>query len=122
MLERHVRLRLETNAGAEDVGQGSALLGQSVDDGRARRGHGGLEHVAKDAEDAVEVLVVGAVGLPLDARHHLGKDHEVDDEGRSEEGVLADVEKAVECQSESVSSGTGATYEMVWWPPRKISA
>lgn len=104
MLERHVRLRLETNAGAEDVGQGSALLGQGIDDGGARRGHRSLEHVAQNAEDAVEVLVVGAVGLPLDARHHLGENDEIDDEGRREKRILADVEKAVDCQSKFVFS------------------
>lgn len=93
MLERHVRLRFETDTGAEDVGQGSALLGQGVDDGRAGWRQRRLEHVAQDAEDAVEVLEVGAVGLPLDARHHLGEDDEVDDEGGGEEGVLADVEE-----------------------------
>lgn len=81
MLKRHVRLRLKTNAGAEDVGQSSALLGQSVDDGRARRRHGRLEHVAEHAEHAVEVLVVSAVGLPLDAGHHLSDDDEIDDQG-----------------------------------------
>ena len=102
MLEGHVRLGLEADAGAEDVGQGGALLGEGVDDGGAGGREGRLEHVAQDAEDAVEVLVLGrggAVGrgrLPLDARHHLGDDDEVDDEGRGQEGIFADVEEAGE--------------------------
>jgi hypothetical protein len=99
VLEGHVGLGLKTNAGAEDVGNSRALLGQGVDDRGAGRGQGSLEHVAQDAENAVEVLVLGSgsavVGssLPLDARHHLGQHHEVDDEGRSQERVLTDVEE-----------------------------
>lgn len=98
VLQSHVRLGLETDAGAEDVGHGGALLGQRVDDGGAGGRERGLEHVAEDAEHAVEALVVGvglgggARGLPLDARHHLGQDDQVDDEGRGEQRVLADVE------------------------------
>lgn len=95
VFQGHVRLRLEANARAEDVGQGAALLGQRVDDGRAGGRQRGLEHVAENAEDAVEALVVViALTLPLDARHHLRDDHEVDDEGRGEQGILADVEDA----------------------------
>lgn len=97
VLQGHVRLGLEADARAEDVGQGGALLGQGVDDGGAGRRERRLEHVAEDAEDAVEALVaVVALALPLDARHHLRDEHEVDDEGRGEEGVLADVEDAAE--------------------------
>ena len=51
VLKGHVRLRLKTNAGTEDVGQGSTLLGESVDNGSARRSQRGLEHVAEDTED-----------------------------------------------------------------------
>lgn len=109
MLQRHVRLGLQAHAGAEDVGQGRALLGQGVDDGRAGGRQRGLEHVAQDGEDAVEGLVfffldallpyhpvavvaVGARLPPLDAGHHLRDEHEVDDQGRGKEGVLTDVE------------------------------
>ena len=35
VLEGHIGLGRQTNASAEDVGHGSALLGQRVDDGRA---------------------------------------------------------------------------------------
>lgn len=96
MLKSHVRLRLETNAGTEDVGQGSALLSKSVDNGSARRRQRSLEHVAKNTEDAVEVLVaLGRSGiLPLNTRHHLSNDDKVNDEGRSKKRVLADVEQA----------------------------
>jgi hypothetical protein len=37
VLEGHVALGLQTDAGTEDVGQGSALLGKRVDDRSARR-------------------------------------------------------------------------------------
>lgn len=94
MLESHVRLGLKTDAGTKDVGQGSALLGESVDNGGARGSHGSLEHVAEDAENAVEVLVLAvARGLPLDTGHHLGNQDEINDERRSQERILADVEQ-----------------------------
>jgi hypothetical protein len=101
VLKGHVRLGLETNAGTEDVGQGSALLGKGVDDGSAGRGQRSLEHVAEDAEHAVEVLELGGLGtvrggsLPLDAGHHLSNDDEVNDERRRKERVLANVEQTV---------------------------
>lgn len=104
VLQGHVRLGLEADASAEDVGQGGALLGQGVDDGGAGRRERCLEHVAEDAEDAVEALVaVVALAFPLDARHHLRDEHEVDNEGRGEQGVFADVEDAAK---ESVTSVT----------------
>lgn len=97
VLQGHVRLGLETDARPEDVGQRGALLGQGVDDGGAGRREWCLEHVAKDAENAVEALVVVvALALPLDARHHLRDEHEVDDQGRGQQGILADVENAAE--------------------------
>lgn len=98
MFQSHIRLRLQSHACTEDVGQGSALLGQGIDDWRAGRCHGRLQHVAEDGEHAVErlVLIVGlAVALPLDARHHLSNEDQVDDEGRGEERVLADIEDTV---------------------------
>lgn len=101
VFKRHVALGLQADTGTEDIGQGSALLGQGVDDRGAGRGQWGLEHVAEDAEDAVEVGKLGrgggvAVGLgaPLDARHHLANEDEIDDEGRGQERVLADIEQA----------------------------
>lgn len=104
MLEGHLALGLEADAGAEDVGQGGTLLAKGVDDGGARGRQRGLEHVAEDREDAVEAaevlgggVGVGRAGLPLDAGHHLGDEDEVDDEGRGQEGVLADIEEARKC-------------------------
>lgn len=86
MLQSHVILGLQTNAGAEDVGQSTALLGKSVDDRSAWWSQRSLEHVAEDAEDAVEVLeilggsaIVG-LSLPLDAGHNLGNEDEIDDQ------------------------------------------
>lgn len=38
VFQGHVRLRLKTDARTEDVGESTALLGQSVDDGGAWRG------------------------------------------------------------------------------------
>jgi hypothetical protein len=42
VLERHVGLRLQTDASAEDVSQAVALLGEGVDHRRARRCQGSL--------------------------------------------------------------------------------
>lgn len=131
MLERHVRFGLQADAGAEDVGQGPALLGQGIDDGRARWRERGFEHVAQDGEDAVEGFVllaaassfsqlvavavavavggssagVGAgIGPPLNASHHFRDEHEIDDEGRGEKGVLTDVEDSMRVFGQSYRS------------------
>jgi hypothetical protein len=77
VLKGHVVLGLETDAGAEDVGESRTLLSESVDDGSARRRERSLEHVAENAEHAVEVVELGVttlrtVCLPLDTGHHLG--------------------------------------------------
>ena len=99
MLKGHVRLGLETDAGAEDVGKGGTLLGKGVDNGSAGGSEGSLEHVGEDAQDAVEVLEVllgsgASLGsLPLDAGHHLGDDDEIDDQGGGEQRILAHVEE-----------------------------
>lgn len=42
VFQSHVRLRLKADTCTEDVGEGTALLGQSVDDRGARRGQRGL--------------------------------------------------------------------------------
>lgn len=81
MLQGHVGLGLQADARTEDVRQRRALLGQGVDDGRARRGQRSLEHVAEYAQHAVEALVLGSPGSPpLDPRHHLGHQHKIDDQ------------------------------------------
>lgn len=46
VLQSHVVLRLETNAGTEDVGEASALLGKSIDDRSARWRERGLTRVS----------------------------------------------------------------------------
>jgi hypothetical protein len=97
VLESHVRLWLQSDAGTEDVGERSTLLGQGVDDWSTRRSEGCLEHVAQDAEDAVEtskVLAGLVAGLPLNTSHHLSDENEIDNQRRSQERILADVEDA----------------------------
>jgi hypothetical protein len=93
VLKSHVRLRLETNAGTEDVGQGTTLLSEGVDNRGSVRHERGLEHVRQDAENRVEALVLATLGLPGDAGHELGDEDEIDDERGGEEGVLAHVEE-----------------------------
>lgn len=94
MLKRHVRLGFQADASTEDIRQGAALLRERVHDGRSGGRQRRLEHVAQDAQDAMETLVLArGVQLPLNARHHLGDEHQVDDQGRREKRVLADVEK-----------------------------
>jgi len=56
-----------------------------------------LEHVAEDAEHAVEASILGIDAirsLPLDTSHHLGDQDQVDDQRRSQQGILADIEDA----------------------------
>lgn len=62
MLESHLGLGLEADAGAENVGQGRPLLAEGVDDGCAGGRQGRLEHVTEDAEHRVEALVLGRRG------------------------------------------------------------
>ena len=103
VLQSHIVLRLETDAGTEDVGESTSLLSKSVDDRSSRRGQWSFEHVAEDAEHAMEVLeilggstVVGG-SLPLDASHHLSNENEIYDQWGCKKGVLADIEKTVLC-------------------------
>lgn len=104
VLQSHVRFRLKTNASTEDVGQGSTLLGKSIDDGSTGRSQRSLEHVAENTQNAVEVLVLGGSStvrggsLPLDARHHLSNDDQINDQRRGQERVLANVEETVNSQ------------------------
>jgi hypothetical protein len=101
VLQSHFRLRLQANASAEDVGQSRTLLSQSVHNGGARGSQRSLEHVAKDTEDAVEVLEFSSLvavvrsSLPLDTSHHLSNHHKINDQGRGKERILADVEQTV---------------------------
>jgi hypothetical protein len=97
MLKRHIILRLQTHASAEDVRESTSLLGKRIDNGRSVRHQRRLEHVRQDAQDGVESAVLAAVRLPGHAGHELGDEDEIDDQRGGEEGVLADVEEAGEC-------------------------
>lgn len=46
VLKSHVGLRLQANAGTEDVGDSRALLSQSVDNRSSGRGQRGLKNVS----------------------------------------------------------------------------
>lgn len=99
VLQRHVRFRLKANASPENVGQRSTLLSQSVDNRSAGWRQRSLKHVAEDAQDAVELLVlsVGSLGsrrLPLNTGHHLSNDDKINDQRRRKQRILADVEQA----------------------------
>lgn len=101
VFKRHVGFGLETDAGTEDVGESTTLLGKGVDnwgaswDERSLRtklldmdvmkGEATvrtyLEHVAQNAEHAMEALVITSLfRLPLNASHHLGHKDEIDDQ------------------------------------------
>ena len=100
MLQSHIILRLKTNAGLKGVDQSTSLLSKSIDDRGARRSQGSLEHEAENAKHAVEVLevlggsTIAGMSLPLDASHHLSNDNQINDQWRSEKGVLANIEDA----------------------------
>jgi hypothetical protein len=100
VLQSHIILRLKTNAGLKDVDQSASLLSKSIDDRGARRSQGSLEHEAENAKHAVEVLevlggsTIAGMSLPLDASHHLSNDNQINDQWRSEKGVLANIEDA----------------------------
>ena len=95
MFESHVRLGLKPNTCSENVGEGTALFCQGVDDRCARGSQWCLEHVAKNTQDTVEALVLcSLVRLPLYSRHQLGNDDEINDEWCSKQGILAHIEQA----------------------------
>lgn len=58
VFQSHVRLRLKTDTSTEDVRQGTTLLSKCIDDRSSGWCQRGLEHVAEDAENGVEVLKV----------------------------------------------------------------
>ena len=60
-LEEHVVLRWKTNAGAQQVLDGSALLEERVDNGGAARHEGSLQQESQDGEHGMQFLKVVAV-------------------------------------------------------------
>ena len=94
VLKGHVRLWLKTNAGTENVGHSTTLLGKGVDNWSSLWHHWGLEHVRQDGENRVETLVLVLLSsLPGDTGHELGKDDEINDQRGSKERVLANIEQ-----------------------------
>lgn len=92
VLQEHVGVDGETDARLENVFDACALLEESVDDGGAWWDHGGLEHVAEDGEDGVELLEGLAGGwLHRDTFAQFGEDDEVEDEWGGEKRVFAGV-------------------------------
>lgn len=109
VLQQHVVLRGQAHAGAEDVDQGLALLEEGIDDGRARRHHGRLEHVGEEGEDGVEAvaLLLARLARRLLATHrdalaHLADEHQVQHQRRRQQRVLARVVHG---------NGVGAVHE-----------
>lgn len=97
MLESHVGFWLQADTGTEDVGQSSALFGERVDDRSAWRGEGSLQHVAENAQNTMEsrkVLGANLARLPLDTSHHLSDQDKINDQWRSQERILANIEDA----------------------------
>jgi hypothetical protein len=96
VLEGHVGFDIQTDTGTEDVGKGSSLLGQGVDDRGSRWSQWGLEHVGEDRQDWVELLVLlggsgTRVSLPGDTGHHLSNNSQIQNERRGKKGILADI-------------------------------
>lgn len=97
VLKSHVRLGLEANASAKDVGQSSTLLGKRIDNRGTGRCQRSFQHVAEHAENTVEVLVTpfGTRVLPLNARHHFGEHDEINDERGCKKRIFANVEQPI---------------------------
>lgn len=101
VFKRHVGLGLKTDAGTEDVGESTTLLGKGVDNRGASWDERSLsrkllemgitkgkttvktylEHIAQNAEHAMETLVITSLfRLPLNSSHHLGHKDEINDQ------------------------------------------
>ena len=119
VLKSHVVLRLETNTSTEDVSQGTTLLGKSINDWGSRWGQWSLEHVAENAQHAVEVLeilggdAISGMGLPLNTSHHLCDHNQINYQWGCKQRVLANVEESGKLVCKSTRSKMGETYEMV---------
>eukprot|EP00955_Chlamydomonas_euryale_P085413 364097-Chlamydomonas_euryale.AAC.6 len=91
-LHHHVGLWRKPDARTQHVLEHAALLGERVDDGRAGRHKRRLGQVAQQHRDGVEAMeVLLAVLAQLDTRDELGEQHQVKDDGRRQQGVLARV-------------------------------
>ena len=90
-LEQHVVDGREPDTGAEHVLDARSLAEQRVDDRRARRHQRRLAQVAEQGEDRVEPLPLAARHAERDAFAQLGEDHQVEDDRRGEQRVLARV-------------------------------
>lgn len=119
VLQSHVVLRLETDAGTEDVDQRTSLLSKSVDDWSPWWSQRSFEHVAENTKHAVKVLeifgrntVVGS-SLPLDTSHHLGNQDEINDQRGGKKGILADIEETIIISRKTLLR-CSRTYEIVW--------
>lgn len=92
-LEQEVGLGSETKTSPEEVGAGCTLAVQRVDHIGTRLDHWSLERVGKQRKHRVHrvPLLVLSPGLVSDPGHQLGEDGKVEEEGRSEQRVLAQV-------------------------------
>lgn len=94
VLQQHVVLRGQAEAGAEDVLNAGALLEQGVDHGGSGRHQRGLQQIRQGGQNAVKRTQRAAgdrSGLEADAAEQLGEDNQVQDDRHSEQGVLAGV-------------------------------
>jgi hypothetical protein len=99
VLKRHVILRLQTDTSPQHVHQAAPLLAQRINNRRSSRRQRSLEHVTQNTEHRVETLPLAllltlAVIAPRDPSHHLRHNHKIDNQGSSEQRVLAHVEDA----------------------------
>ena len=91
VFQSHVRLRLKTDTGTEDIGQGTSLLGKCVDNRCFRRSERSLKHLAENAEHAMKTFIVfrgsTVIGLclPGDTSHHFRNEDQINDEWRSQQ-------------------------------------
>jgi hypothetical protein len=99
VLQSHVSLRFKTDTSTEDISQSTSLFGKGIDNRCSRWSQRSLKHVTENAEHAVEALevlrgsTICGLSFPGDTRHHLCNEHKINDEWRSQQGVLTDVEK-----------------------------
>lgn len=94
MLQQHVVLRGQAEAGTEDVLDAGALLEQGIDHWSPRRHQRSLQQIRQGGQHAVKGAqgVAGhRAGLEADAAEQLGEDDQIQDDGYGKQGVLAGV-------------------------------